>query len=131
MRAVRRNGKHIRRTLCGDNSAYSPHGSRQFQTGQRAFKTDGLLGQIDGRALVGANAAAFWRGRDEGRPEISTLRLRRGSNIGLIARLIDLNALRQIPPLFAWRSEAREEFEVKDRALARPSEAATALAVVL
>ncbi len=37
----------------------------------------------------------------------------------------------QIPSLFAWRSEAREGFEVRDRALARPPEAATALAVVL
>jgi hypothetical protein len=37
----------------------------------------------------------------------------------------------QIPSLFAWRSEAREEIEVRDRAPARPPEAAAAPAGVL
>src|ERR1700730_4239333 len=39
------------------------------------------------------------------------------------------NGRRRIPSLFAWRSGARREFEVKDCALARPPEEATALAV--
>src|ERR1700676_689266 len=37
---------------------------------------------------------------------------------------------KQIPSLFAWRSEAREEFEVKHWR-SQPPEAATAFAVVL